>query len=153
MSEVEIYLPDTPAKNKKRKVGPEHLAVQLYHHNGSVSAVARHFGMSRGYVAKLIAENEELSAIVEQYQEELVDAAEKNVYDAVIEGDMVQSQFVLKTLGSRRGWAPAPNQSVHTIQGNPDKPIEVTSNVDTLLDRILSLTTSSGSGEPDKKSE
>lgn len=83
----------------------EEIALFLTEERGNLSATARRMKVSRQSLKDKVDRTVELKFLVDELLQGILDQAERNIFDAVAEqGDLNQSQFVLKTLGKDRGY-------------------------------------------------
>jgi hypothetical protein len=77
-------------------------------YKGNVQKIADHIGLTAGAIHRYIRQSKALSDCVEEarhtYRLRAVDNAEEVVFDAVDNGDIKASKFVLSTLGKDRGY-------------------------------------------------
>jgi len=76
----------------------------IYQKRGNVSAVARHFGVSRPTVYKRINVSQTLQDALVDARETMIDNAETELYDQALSGNTTALIFFLKTQGKRRGY-------------------------------------------------
>lgn len=72
---------------------------------GNVSAVARDLKRSRSVIKQHIDKSVELTALVAELRETIIDTAEDNIFLAVETGDLEASKFILRTVGKDRGYS------------------------------------------------
>jgi len=76
--------------------------------DGNVAAAARALDLSRTKLQERIDRNPDLITLLSDMREEVVDVAETNQFRRAKSGvDPRAEQFVLSTLGKRRGWSTA----------------------------------------------
>lgn len=96
----------------------EQLAQAIRATAGNVSEAAVGLGMSRFGLQKRIAKSAELSQILADERESIVDLAESGLRKRIKEGDTTAMIFTLKTQGRKRGWGEGPT-------GDADDPIHI----------------------------
>lgn len=80
------------------------VSTQLRRLKGNLSAVARHFKVTRQAVQQFLGRHDSLAAVVTEAREALVDRAESKLDSAVGRGEKWAVVLVLKTLGKGRGY-------------------------------------------------
>jgi hypothetical protein len=90
----------------KPPVSDDAIYVSLQRNKGNISAVAVDLDRAYSTIRKRISEHPELKELAQSLRDQILDKAEQNVFDAVDSGDLVQSNFLLRTLGANRGWTP-----------------------------------------------
>jgi hypothetical protein len=77
----------------------------LIANRGNISKVALSLEKMRSQVALFISIRPEFIVLRDSLREAIVDKAEDNIFAAVENGDVGQSNFVVSTLGKNRGWS------------------------------------------------
>lgn len=90
----------------KPPVSDDAIYLSLQRNNGNVAAVCRDLDRSYMTIKGRIDDHPQLKELRDNLRQSIIDKAEQNVFDAVEEGDLVQSNFLLRTLGANRGWTP-----------------------------------------------
>ena len=70
----------------------------------NIGATARALGLRRSDLKLRIDKNPQLTLLIEDFREEILDKAEDNVAVGVLAGDKGTSQFALQTIGKSRGY-------------------------------------------------
>ena len=106
--------PVKPVKNSLRAraksgrppmVADAELAELLKQYGGNMSSVAAKIGIARQSVAERVKKNENLSAVLEETRQRLVDMAESGLRSAVANGEEWAIKRVLDSKrGAERGW-------------------------------------------------
>lgn len=86
---------------------------------GVCRIIADRLGLSRRRFYELRKQWPELEEARLLAREFVVDVAETNIYRAIMEGNLRESEYALDRIGAERGWSPK-----KILEGNPDKPIE-----------------------------
>lgn len=71
---------------------------------GNLTATAKALNLRRRALVDYVYKHEELSDLLKELREELLDQAETNIYNLVASGDDKATRFVLGTLGKDRGY-------------------------------------------------
>ena len=141
------------AKEKLPKTSPKRLKnkdyVDALHAScGNVTLAAKKLGVSRPWVHKKALRHKEIADALAEGRETIVDLAEAAIVKLIApkEGQPNPSsvQFVLKTLGKKRGWVER-----HEITGADGGPLEVSADE---LDRKLTRLAESRAASEDTES-
>lgn len=89
---------------------------------GELTFVAEELGVTYKAVEKAVEKSPELQDAVRIGREALLDAAERCVMNALKNGDSSMAKFVLKNIGTARGWLPDNPQAA--VQVNVIPPSE-----------------------------
>ena len=92
-------------KKSLSAIGEDRAIEALVSTQGNVSKAAEKLGVNRRTVSRWIAQHPHLRMLVNEQRDRLLDKAEENVFEAVMQGDLKMSMFVLRTLGKNRGYA------------------------------------------------
>lgn len=112
--------PYIPGESEPRAT-VEEIAEALVQRKGNISAVARELGYSRrGTLKDRIDRTPELSAIMDDIREGVLDRSEENVFTAADNGDVKTSLWILERLGKKRGYAQ--RQEITDGDGKPVAP-------------------------------
>ena len=76
----------------------------IHDKRGNVSAVARHFGVTRKTLYKRINKSPKLQEALVEARNTMLDNAETTLYDEAINGNITALIFFLKTQGKSRGY-------------------------------------------------
>lgn len=95
---------DSDTSKRGRKVSDAAIASEIVMQFGNVSAVARVLKMRRGAVLDRINTSANLTLILEENREGIIDDSEMNMFKAVKVGDLTASKFILATIGKNRGY-------------------------------------------------
>ena len=87
------------------RVGKRRLREAIESSGGIISTVAEMFGVTRQTIYNWLEKYPELKDDLDYSRENMIDIAEKNIFNAVVEGDLDQSRFVLTHIGRHRGWS------------------------------------------------
>ena len=87
----------------------------------SYEAIGRQLGCSRQAARNAVNRWKSTSAAFDQERGKLIDKAQDNIAQAVQDGDLHQSRFVVRTIGKNRGWTE--RQEIDT--GEDDHRIDV----------------------------
>jgi hypothetical protein len=90
--------------SKKRILEPVAVGEQLRKLDGNQAAVARHFGVTRQAVNKLVGSRADLRDACRDARESMKDEAESSLYKAVKSGESWAVCFFLKTQAKDRGY-------------------------------------------------
>lgn len=71
---------------------------------GNITSIASLMGMTRSRVKMYIESKPLLVERLAEVRNEVVDAAEENVFNAAVAGDLSMCKFVLTTIGKERGY-------------------------------------------------
>lgn len=76
-------------------------------HNGNISAIARHLGVSRVTIYKRISESRQLADALNDARQTFVDEVESALYNNALEGNVTAQIFILKAhpIAKERGWS------------------------------------------------
>jgi hypothetical protein len=88
----------------KPPVSDDALYLSMIRNRGNIAHMAVDLDRSYTTLRKRIFAHPQLLEVYEGIRDEVLDRAETNIFTAVEGGDLQQSQFVLRTLGSKRGW-------------------------------------------------
>ena len=88
------------------KVTDEQIEAALWAEDGLVTHAAARLGISRhGLRLRLDKRKDHYDAIIAEAREAVVDSAERCVKDRIADGDLGAAQFMLRTIGRKRGYA------------------------------------------------
>ncbi len=95
---------DSSTEQSKRKVSDAAIASLLAQEFGNVAAVARELKMRRGAVLDRINVSPDLTQVLDDNREGIIDDAETNMFKAAKVGDIPACRFILSTIGKDRGY-------------------------------------------------
>ena len=91
-------------KKSLSAIGEDRVIEALVSTQGNISMGAEKLGVNRRTISRWLVKNPQLRALVSEQRDRLLDKAEENVFEAVMQGDLKMSMFVLRTLGKNRGY-------------------------------------------------
>ena len=95
---------DSDTNKSERKVSDAAIASEIIEQCGNVSAIARELKMRRGAVQERINVSVDLTLVLGENRESVIDDSETNMFRAVKAGDLPASKFILSTIGKNRGY-------------------------------------------------
>ena len=107
---------------------------------GNMASIARHLGVTRSAISLRVSKSENLTKLIEEARESMLDDAESSLYKQVLAGNTAALIFFLKTQGHRRGYT-----EKQQIEHSGQLDINVSELSDEELERIIS-SASHGSG-------
>jgi hypothetical protein len=96
------------------------IAEALRRECGNLSATARRLKMRRVVLKEKVDSDADLTAILHDVREELLDTAENNIYQDVMSQDQRATMFVLRTLGRGRGYVTGTE-----LSSDPARPVHI----------------------------
>lgn len=103
-------------------ISKDKIAESIIENCGELSFVAEDLGCSYAQLEIAISKSKDLQNAVRIGRETLLDAAERCVMNALKNGDSSTAKFVLKSVGTARGWLPDNPQAA--VQVNVVPPSE-----------------------------
>ena len=91
-------------KKSLMAIGEDRAIKALVSTRGNVSRAAEKLGGNRRTISRWMVQFPHLRELVSEQRDRLLDKAEDNVFEAVMQGDLKMSMFVLRTLGKNRGY-------------------------------------------------
>ena len=120
------------------KVTEEQIEAALWAEDGLITHAAVRLGITRaGLRARLDKRKDYYDAIIAEARESVVDSAERCVKDRIADGDLGAAQFMLRTIGRKRGYAERTE-----ITGADGGPVEYADARSALAARAAALTVS-----------
>lgn len=92
-------------KNAAIEITDEEIADALRKSNGLVSFASKMLGFSTGQIRRRVYASPELTQIMTDAREDIIDQAEHSLKRAVIAGEAWAVQLVLKSIGRVRGYS------------------------------------------------
>lgn len=117
------------------KVTDEQIEAALWAEDGLITHAATRLGISRVSLRERLAKRKEhFDAILSEAREAVVDSAERCVKDKIADGDLQAAQFMLRTIGRKRGYGERTE-----ITGADGGPLEVADARPALAARLAAL--------------
>ena len=91
-------------KKSLAAIGEDRAIEALVSTRGNVSMAAEKLGVNRRTISRWMVQHPHLRMLVSEQRDRLLDKAEENVFEAVMQRDLKMSMFVLRTLGKNRGY-------------------------------------------------
>lgn len=82
----------------------EMIAEVIQKSRGNISVAAKMLGVSRNTIYRYIKDDNELSSMLDDERETMIDNVESKLYSEAINGNITAMIFFLKTQGKKRGY-------------------------------------------------